>query len=79
LEHSADAAALPFLFSPGGSNLKCISFGNQIAEQIINENCDLNKIAEKVSSGNEFSTAQIKSMILENMEIARDTYRYYKK
>ena len=60
-------------------NIKCISYGNQIAEQIIDKDCDLNQIAEKISNDNEYSTAQIKSLILENMEIARDTYNYYKK
>ena len=60
-------------------NIKCISYGNQIAEQIISEHCDLNSIAEKIAHGNEYTTAQIKSMILENMEIGRETYSYYKK
>lgn len=60
-------------------NTKCITYGNQIAEQIIQNNLNFDEIAEKISRSCDFTANEVKNVIMENMKIAKETYSYYKK
>lgn len=58
-------------------NIKCISHGHLIAEKIINNNYDFDLIAEKIAKGTESSAKEIKTMIIEHIAVAKDSYNYY--
>jgi len=58
-------------------NIKSISYGNLIAEQIINENYDFDFIAEKIANESGTSIKEINSIILEHITAAKDSFNYY--
>ena len=58
-------------------NIKCISYGNLIAEQIINKDFNFDSIAEKLAKESGSSLNEVRTMILENIAVTKDTYNYY--
>ena len=60
-------------------NVKCISYANIIADSIINNNLDFDSIAEKIAKESGHSAKEIKTTILENVAVAKDSYQYYLK
>ncbi|MCW8899527.1 MAG: HDOD domain-containing protein [Gammaproteobacteria bacterium] len=58
-------------------NIKCISYGNLIAEQIINKDFNFDSIAEKIAKESGHSLKEVRTIILENIAVTKDTYNYY--
>jgi len=57
--------------------VKCIQYGYEIAEAIVNKNADFNSTAEKIAKETNHSIADIKAIVCDNILLAHDTYDYY--
>lgn len=60
-------------------NIKCISYANTISDSIINNDLNFDSMAEKIAKETGNSVNAIKTIILENVAVAKDSYQYYLK
>ena len=69
------------LLNPASSdiNIKCILYGNIIANTTLNKDADFNKLAENITKESNISAAQLKTTIKENIKIANETYQFYQR
>lgn len=60
-------------------NIKCISYANIISESIINNDLNFDSVAGKIAKETEYSANAVKTVVLENIAVAKDSYQYYLK
>lgn len=60
-------------------SIKCITYGYEVADSIIDNNLDYFYLAEKIAKDSDSSATKIKNTIIENIKVSNDTYNYYLK
>jgi len=57
--------------------IKCINYGYEIAESIINKNSDFDLTSEKIAKETRTSIHDVREIINDNILLAHDTYDFY--
>ncbi len=57
--------------------IKCIQYGYEIADSIVNKNSCFNSTVEKIAAETNSSIDKIRATIYDNILLAHDTYDYY--
>lgn len=67
------------LSNPTSSDLeiKCIKYGYEIAESIVNKNADFESTSEKIARESGRAIKDVRETINDNILLAHDTYEYY--
>lgn len=57
--------------------IKCINYGYEIAESIVNKNSEFDLISEKIANETKAKIKDVRNIINDNILLAYDTYNFY--